>query len=204
MNLIILNSVILIILTVIVIKMINNSSDTLYEPNKWNHDPIQKYSNCYSYALNDINPGDLDDLHQPGYYAGQQKRKPYMCWDLIQKVLKDNPGIIYKSVHGKPFNFNGNDSTEPPKFYYRVMLFISDSADSANSDYHFVRQDQNGTWSHKPGNSKATNKDFSNNLIINPLEADLGEYKTLCGIFYVPQNNYMTTHSAGRRIVKTK
>ena len=35
-------------------------------------------------------------------------------------------------------------------------------------DYHWYRQNSDGTWSHKPGGTEITNLDGSNNLIYDP------------------------------------
>ena len=35
-------------------------------------------------------------------------------------------------------------------------------------DYHWYRQNPDGTWSHKPGPSLVTNKDESRNIIYDP------------------------------------
>ena len=40
-------------------------------------------------------------------------------------------------------------------------------------DYHWYRQDRDGTWSHKPGHSYATNKDGSGNVIYDPRTCDM-------------------------------
>ena len=38
-------------------------------------------------------------------------------------------------------------------------------------DYHFYRQDKSGTWSHKRGNSKISQKDSAKKIIKNPSKA---------------------------------
>lgn len=39
-------------------------------------------------------------------------------------------------------------------------------------DYHWYRQNSNGTWSHKTGDQKVTNLDASDGLIYDPETAD--------------------------------
>lgn len=58
--------------------------------------------------------------------------------------------------------------------------------DKHSNDYHWLRQDDNGKWSHKPGGGKATNKDWdgrgwNGNEISDPETANLGRYKKFCG-----------------------
>jgi hypothetical protein len=45
---------------------------------------------------------------------------------------------------------------------------------SPGHDYHWYRRDEDGTWSHKPGSSSATNRDNSNHIIYNPETANRG------------------------------
>lgn len=52
-------------------------------------------------------------------------------------------------------------------------------------DYHFYRQNNDGTWSHKPGASDVKNTDESGNLIYNPKTADRGIYECFVGFYYV-------------------
>ena len=44
--------------------------------------------------------------------------------------------------------------------------------DKDNTDYHFYRQDKNGTWSHKPGRTAVSKVDASGKIILNPLIAN--------------------------------
>jgi hypothetical protein len=72
------------------------------------------------------------------------------------------------------------------------------------NDYHWYRQDDDGSWSHKPGHAIARNTDASGNPIANPETANrrsagrvqfipalkksvpvIIDYDMLCGYFYV-------------------
>jgi len=52
--------------------------------------------------------------------------------------------------------------------YYLVALVTA-----PGYDYHWLRQDANGMWSHKPGWSPATNRDSAGKLIHDPRTAKL-------------------------------
>ena len=54
-----------------------------------------------------------------------------------------------------------------------------------HGDYHWYRQDADGMWSHKMGQTPATNRDNSNNLITDPAAANRGAYTNFCGYFCV-------------------
>lgn len=47
---------------------------------------------------------------------------------------------------------------------YKICLFLS----VEDNDFHFYRQNRDGSWSHKLGNTNVTNLDASNNLIYDP------------------------------------
>lgn len=52
-------------------------------------------------------------------------------------------------------------------------------------DFHWYRQDDDGTWSHKPGRTEATNRDNAGRVIHDPRRADRGAYTEFCGCFCV-------------------
>jgi hypothetical protein len=54
-------------------------------------------------------------------------------------------------------------------------------------DYHWYRQNPDGTWSHKPGSSEVTNFDASEpkEVIYDPENADWGGYTEFMGFFEV-------------------
>jgi hypothetical protein len=73
-----------------------------------------------------------------------------------------------------------------PAHTYKIALVMD-----PDDDYHFLRQDRGGTWSHKPGTGEATDKDFSGNIIIDPEFANLRSsaynYSKFCNYFCVPR-----------------
>jgi hypothetical protein len=52
--------------------------------------------------------------------------------------------------------------------YYLIALVTA-----PGYDYHWLRQDADGMWSHKPGWSEATNRDSNGKLIFDPRQAAL-------------------------------
>ncbi|OLS16606.1 MAG: hypothetical protein HeimC3_53520 [Candidatus Heimdallarchaeota archaeon LC_3] len=72
------------------------------------------------------------------------------------------------------------DDTCPPcpEKSHKVALVIWPGV-----DYHWYRQDFDGKWSHKPGGTPATNLDNSKNIILDPRQADRGNYTVFCGCF---------------------
>ena len=173
-----------------------------YEPNRWNNNMNFRQShNCYAYFLNDQSQQladiykreDNKDRHiinpQPGHYCGMTKFVNYKettCDNLIKRVICDNPNIqVVKANSSLDFDCDEN--------YYKGALFANEG-----SSYHFLRQDENGLWSHKDGGGKATNLDDDGNLITDPKFMKT-KYKTFCSYFCVPKNGYKKTNFARNR-----
>lgn len=82
---------------------------------------------------------------------------------------------------------------------YKVALVIDNQykyGDKYKYDYHWYRQNSDGTWSHKPGTTPVTNLDASKNIIMDPLECDRNvedglNYNYFVGYYaIIPLNNY--------------
>ncbi len=65
---------------------------------------------------------------------------------------------------------------------YDIALFIVMNSRGDYEDYHWLRQDSNGKWSHKRGLDPVTNTDASGNLINNPQVANMN-YDGYQGVF---------------------
>ena len=165
------------------------SNVPIYEPATWNSDKYIRWShNCYAYALNTVEPelGTLckrrmrqlrrrfGKIHpckkifpQPGNYANYEWDRTipqFSCKNVVAGMLADNPGILNL----------GTVDTECPDGYYKIALACNAEGD----DYHFWRQDADGTWSHKNGRTRAQQIDNPKN--------NLGKYIEFCGFFAVP------------------
>lgn len=161
-----------------------------YEPGRWNQRKFKLSHNCFSYGMNVIDPkqvarcqGECNvPFHQPGLASGHDgfSDKPKTCSNMITRIIGDNPLI------------------KMSRFQYKCpagsskVAFVADESE----DYHFLRQDSNGYWSHKPGARSVTNRDSSNRPIWNPGLADFNyavhnsnlNYDLLCGYLCVPRN----------------
>lgn len=166
-----------------------------WKPELWNEnipEEVKDHTNCYSYALNRIEL-NLDDKLQPGEISGE--KYDFMDCDVIFQHIKNdlNREDIFKTDINKKPNCLQN----------KIALALD--IKSEDKDYHFYRLDNNGTWSHKPGSTNATNKDARDDLIFDPEKADRdysfkeyineeGEteygknYALFCGFYMIPQN----------------
>lgn len=155
-----------------------------FEPSKWNKNKkIKMTHNCYAYALDIINKSILKEANkieklselkqlkpQVGIYSGNFSCK-YTRDNFRRKLIADCPYIKFLKIN------------QPcPKGFYRVMVFFRDD----DKDYHFYRQDNDSTWSHKDGHLNATNKDEKGKIIHNPRNSARWNYNKYCGCFAVP------------------
>lgn len=132
-----------------------------YEPNYWNNNAtIRIHNNCYNYANNKR----TDTFAQPGRASGNMY-SALNCAEVGDGAESD--GLL-------PLPLSG----QCPDGMTKVALVIA-----PGWDYHWYRQDSNGLWTHKPGQTSATNLDNSGNIITNPQTCNTGIYTVFCGYF---------------------
>ena len=189
-----------------------------YEPTKWSNPYVEGSHNCYSYFLNrqvkavkekcneicvkshkdnskcpkensectDLKPqpGDFDLIKKTG--SDKTKQRIYKCPNMQKKILNDNPSLI-------PAAFN----IKCPNKYYKGAMVVD-----PDNTYHFYRQNNKGTWDHKPGISPITNIDADGKEIYVPHFAnrnytddedneDAINYTHFCGYYCIPDNKYI-------------
>lgn len=163
-----------------------------YEPAFWNeHYPLKETHNCFAYAFNvndkkqmkKCKDKDCDvPFHQPGMASGYPRfksSKPKTCPNMMARLIGDNPNLTMSRFENKC-----------PAGTSKIALIIDE-----NEDYHFLRQDSNGYWSHKPGARKVTNLDASSKRIYDPALANYNykpndshlDYDTFCSYMCVPR-----------------
>ena len=169
-----------------------------YNQELWNHNSIQKYNNCYIYALNKPKTSRTNKTSPGlGEKGGGEYGTPdfgrdysiYTC-DYFDKLIKnDIPGAIRYEV-------DSIDKVKCPKNYYEIALVLDDNHTpntSGDDDFHFYRKDC-GTeyWSHKPGSSPVKKTDASGKLILDPQHSDRNfsnhNYYKFCSYYCIPNN----------------
>ncbi|GGD36198.1 RHS repeat-associated core domain-containing protein [Pseudoxanthomonas indica] len=147
-----------------------------YKPSFWNDGGhIQGTNNCYSYAADRPEnpasqlPRPFPYLPQPGEWSGRPFES-LTCRSIIRAAVSD--GMT------KP-DSKGNC----PSCTHKVYLVVAPEV-----DYHWYRQDGDGTWSHKPGLMPVSNLDASGKVITNPAAANSNyapngpNYSKKCGV----------------------
>jgi hypothetical protein len=169
----------------------------------WNKNSNLKGShNCFSYALNAIDDKLMEEcrktnncdtgFHQPGYASGYgyfPEKHDKGCNDMVSRLWGDNPDVI-------PIYFE----QRCPNNTSKIALIVD-----PKRDYHFLRQDSDGMWSHKPGAMDVTTKDASGRPILRPDRAlfiynnhkDPLHYTKFCGYHCVPRGKplYLTAEA---------
>ena len=126
---------------------------------------------------------------RPGYTNDNILDDPQLTdTNIINSITADlaNLGVTFVSIEA-------NEVCPPGT--YKVALVLDPGI-----DYHWYRQNPDGTWSHKQGQLMVKNIDASGNVIYDPYTADR-DYTDICqtnydvflGFFYVTPLNYLAT-----------
>ena len=192
-----------------------------YKPERWNDVVVQNsngfsnctvsfFTNCYSYILNNqIDPlGYSFGCNQSDYqYINQNPGRFYNIYrspgeaEIIDTFNAENANLIYESVLKDFQKINEKNNCNLiflelediyslcPEGTYKVALFWNHS----NGDYHWYRQNADGTWSHKLGQGNVKNVDESENpqVIYDPVAAAASAgYTQTIGFYAVSPWNF--------------
>jgi len=122
-------------------------------------------SNCYAYALNDPKPKSLPGRFDPG-----TRGRLNLDWDyLIQNDPADFKKGLMEGCRTDGLKYVG---FEPNRLrgHYLIACYIGRDFNNHNS-FHFVREDRDGGYSHKPGIKAVERTDFKGDVIIDPAKA---------------------------------
>ena len=152
-----------------------SGSELDYDPEYWNtktiindEGKVEKLidvTNCYSYALNaEKNYENQYRTMLPGLdvLSHEYIMEKHATIDQIRTDLKSD-----SQKYGFTLNeVSGTERCQPGT--YKIACFIE-----PKTDFHFYRQNSDGTWSHKPGPwVKVINTDESGNIIMDPLKCN--------------------------------
>jgi antitoxin (DNA-binding transcriptional repressor) of toxin-antitoxin stability system len=153
-----------------------------YDPTKWNKPYRVEAFNCYDYAFDNDWEGQKN-RSQPGMISGQYKKdgkQIHQCGYMTKILQTDHPELKRSDFKSKC-----------PKNHYKLGLMVDPVGES--TDYHFIRQDKDGLWSHKIGDLPVDNVDADGNIIHAPHLANFQypkyKYKDYCGYFCAPKTS---------------
>ncbi len=137
-----------------------SGSEPHYNPKKWNKNYDDRMNhNCYAYFLDDFIE-NRPKRPQPGHVDPNMsifKKQDYTREEISRRAIYDNPSIYCTHPEKKC-----------EKGYYKGALVID-----RYNNYHWLLQNSNGYWSHKPGQLEVTNTDADKKLIKDPRKANL-------------------------------
>lgn len=145
-----------------------------YEPELWNYQPVMENTNCYAYAFNtQLYPNtNILTYMQPGFAL-----EPYDHTKLEHQLRRLDQEDISMDAVISNVQFDAEELelsfVEISKYTrcapgtYKVALVIDNGV-----DYHWYRQNIDGTWSHKLAWLPITNLDASGNIIYDPESCD--------------------------------
>lgn len=155
-------------LNIIGIFLPTNGYEPPYDPDFWNKNlNDRKCNNCYNYGVNKKN----GKFAQPGV-AGGLPITDVKCADVLASAISD--GLVPWVADVPCSNYD-----------YKVFLVTGLDPSDGDRDFHWYRQNPDGTWSHKRGGAPAKNVDESNKAITDPRTADRAFYSDKCGFMCV-------------------
>ena len=164
-----------------------------YEPTYGDKDfngRYQLYTNCYTYALNMLHKPDGNSFGYNGINPGYFNSK---CFSIDNDVLSGSELLVRDRLEyackldgeklGYEFRRIGKYEVASDG-YYKVALFRRPDGGEYSPDYHWLRQDSNGLWSHKLGVLEATDR-WKGEEIVVPDSIDFDEYNQFLGYYEV-------------------
>jgi len=144
-----------------------------YEPGVWNNEFVCGATNCYAYAANDPYGHLTGGFQMPGLASGE-------------KLVAATPGECIRCAESDGMIFIGDEPASCDG-HYLVALRLWQGV-----DFHWMRQDADGLWSHKTGNGPASRTDHAGQPIIDPRTAFLKYHHEFVGFFLVPEGGIKT------------
>jgi hypothetical protein len=128
----------------------------------------QSYNNCYNYG-NDV---VTNTFAQPGRGTGH-KWERNTCDDVRRAATSDG------------LKWVGSDlpKVQPPEGHYVALLIWP------NTNFHWIRMDDNMYWSHKPGQTPVKNTDNRGSRIKDPSKQDFSPWSQFCGYMLTLPSN---------------
>jgi hypothetical protein len=125
---------------------------------------FQVNNNCYNYACDVA----TNSFAQPGRKQGLLlDGSNFTPQQVSLGAQKD--GLIEIATHALSNEELEAKSKELPPGHFVSLLFSSPDANVKwPGDYHWVRRDENGTWSQKDGTDQVTNFDYAGHPILDP------------------------------------
>ena len=159
-----------------------------YEQTNWEvYKDYELTNNCYTYMLGVYRNVDGTPFRVNGKNPGELGGHSLMTsWlldrDFVDMLVQNR----VNSVDGFKM-YPIEEGAVARDGFYKVALVLT-----PKYDIHWYRQNADGTWSHKPGTSPVRFVDWSNEIIYNPKQSDLGLYEEFVNFYEVENINLIS------------
>lgn len=120
---------------------INRRKELTFNPEDYEDFQIRRDTNCYAYALDSIYP-NRELYRWLGSMSGCKKQLKESNEEMVKKLFKDC-ACVGKEIRECTYE------EDVPEGWYKIA-FLSDEKEENNiTNFHFIRQDSDGTWSEK-------------------------------------------------------
>lgn len=130
-------------------------------PTKWID---ARENSCYFYAINYMIP--LKENIDVGEIGGIRPELYYTDFELIRRLYAD-----MKALHAEIRRSSLEEVAGIRE--WKIAMFNSQSHNFEEYDYHFMREERPGLWSHKFVNVLPDTRDNNDDIIVDPRYADL-------------------------------
>lgn len=128
---------------------------------------FQVNNNCYNYACDVA----TNSFAQPGRKHGLLLGEGWTPEDVATGAKAD--GLIEISREPLTQEQMAEKAKElPPGHFVALLMSAPDNNAQWPGDYHWVRQDEDGSWSQKDGTDQVTNFDYAGHPILEPSAAN--------------------------------
>jgi len=151
---------------------------------------IAFYFNCYAYALNCPQIG----WPAPGMLKGLDPDDPRL----------NEKGRVDWTIENTNSGLETDGLVQISKRDAFSDQFHTVAVLCCGRDFHFLRRDDDGLWSHKTSADNITRQDSKDKAIEEPEKANLGRYETFCGYFAIPESGvlYVPTYTLPEAFIK--
>ena len=167
-----------------------------FNPKKYNG-PLCKRHNCMAYALNIKSENSPQFLQLKSNIANSSFMLNKTS-NLKGKSLKTQQCLFTELIFHRMFpnSYRTTADVKCKPGFYKIAILNSPQRKTSGGkhvwhDFHFVRQNSDVLWSHKPGQTAITRVNSNNKPILDPRTAKWSynnlKYK-FCSFFCVPKN----------------
>lgn len=154
------------------------SKDDRVENSRWTY---YNQANCYNYAISLLL--DISQL-DPGDIAGLARKKMYTDAELVERVYADMHvlGLEIRPSTLEEYLMDENS--------WKIAVMNCDTKVYERYDYHFLRENIPGIWSHKLSDSQhSTEYDSRHQLMTDPVKAKFHYNYHLVGYFVLTKKD---------------